>query len=107
MERKTVMTWFSKNLIEQEEATERLAAIRQQEEAIKKKMVVTTPEEPEQKPLDLDEIVRSIKECPDDILSRRAILRSIVDKVYAKRTDTGKHWRLPKDFSIKIVFKEK
>ena len=100
------MTWFSKNLIDQDDATEKLAAIRQQEESVKKKLDAVVPE-PEQSSIDLDEIVRSVRDCPDDILSRREILRSIVDRVYAKRTDTWKNWRMPKEFEIKIVFKEK
>jgi site-specific DNA recombinase len=106
-ERKTVMTWFSKNLIDQDEATEKLAAIRQQEDSIKKKLSAVAIQEPEPEPIDLDGIVRAIRDCPDDVLSRREILRSIVDRVYAKRTDTNKQWRLPKSFQIKIVFKQK
>ena len=99
------MTWFSKNLIEQDEATEKLASIRQQEEAIKKKLSAAVNPASEPESIDLAGIVRAIKDCPDDVLSRREILRSIVDRVYAKRTDTNRQWRLPKQFEVKIVFK--
>lgn len=105
-ERKTVMQWYSKNLIEQSEATEKLQSIRQQEEALKEKLAtVKDTDGEERKTLDAEDICREVRECAADYESRRRVLRAVVDKVYAYRTDKSTSLKIPYKISIRIIFK--
>ena len=98
-ERKTILSWFSNGLIEQKEATEKLQGIKEQEEELKRKLKEEVQKE---KPtvFDIDGIYKEVNSCPVDFESKRKLLLSIIDKVYAARKND-----LMLDFSIQIVFK--
>ena len=100
-ERKTILSWFSQSLIEQSEATAKLQAIKGREDALKEKLE-EPPEEPEPY-YDVEKIVKSVRSCPVDFESKRKLLLSIVDKVYAIRTD--KNTFAPVRINIRIFFK--
>ena len=85
-EKEVVMNWFSSGLLSQEQATQKLSALKSEETKLSVKLAETTPEH---KPdIDLKEIVNKIKNCPLDVESKRAVVLQYIDKVYFVRTDS-------------------
>ena len=103
-EKEVVMGWFSDGLLSQEQATQKLAALKAEETKLNAKIVESDPQHvPE---IDLPEIVDKIKNCPLDVESKRAVILEYIDKVYFVRTDSSygkKHKAYRVEFNI--VFK--
>ena len=103
-EKEVVMGWFSDGLLSQEQATQKLAALKAEETKLNAKIVESDPQHvPE---IDLPEIVDKIKNCPLDVESKRAVILEYIDKVYFVRTDSS-YGKKKKTYRVEfnIVFK--
>ena len=98
-ERKTILSWFSNNLIEQKEATEKLQVIKQKEEELKKQLAKEATKEPPTV-FNIDKIFKEVHSCRNDFESKRKLALSIIDKVYAERIGD-----IPPKFSVQISIK--
>ena len=101
-ERRTIMSWYSQNLISQEDATDKLQSIKQQEGELKKKLSNSPKEETV---LSASDICQRVQSCGADFESKRNVVLSIVDKVYAMRMDTKRSTQIPLEIKLRIVFK--
>lgn len=102
-EREVVMKWFNESLLTEEEASKRLAELKENELIIRRKMDNLPPPKKEIS-LNAAAICAIVKKCPATPEARRAVLLQIIDKVYIKRTDKSykHHYKL----EFHIIFKE-
>jgi hypothetical protein len=100
-ERKSVMAWFSQQLLTHEEATERLEALREAEEKLLKENISTEAPALQR---DLQAIVKAVATCEDSSIVRREVVKSIIDKVILTRTD-NKLGRENYALDIQIIFR--
>ena len=84
-EKKVVMEWFSQGLLTQEQATQKLASLKNEETKLSAKLVESIPNHTPQ--IDLKGIVDAVKNCPLDTSSKRAVVLQNIDKVFFIRTD--------------------
>jgi site-specific DNA recombinase len=100
-ERKSVMTWFSKQLLTHDEATERLEAIKKAETKLLKENVPSPSQSPQ---MDYQKACEAVMNCDVSTESRRNIVLKLIDRVEIMRTDNAvgiKNYKL----SINIHFK--
>jgi site-specific DNA recombinase len=100
-ERKSVMSWFSQQLLTHEEATERLEALKKAEEKLMQENVPAKPTTPQRS---LQAIVEAVSTCEESSEVRREVVKRIIDRVILTRTDKRKgqsHYQL----DIKIIFR--
>jgi site-specific DNA recombinase len=83
-ERKSVMMWYSKQLLTYEEATEKLEALKKAEDKLLKQDIPTIPIQPQR---DLQQLVDDVMNCEPTIEAKRALVLKVVDKVVLLRTD--------------------
>lgn len=100
--RRAVMGWFSQSLLSQDEATDKLSALKAQEERLQKALLQLAPA-PHAAPLDLGAVCQAVQECPPDIASRRQIVLAVVDRAYILRCDNNYGHRY--NLEIRILFK--
>ena len=100
-ERKSVMAWFSQQLLTHEEATERLEALREAEDKLLKENISTEAPALQR---DLQAIVEAVSTCEDSSIVRREVVKSIIDKVILTRTD-NKLGRENYALDIQIIFR--
>ncbi len=103
-EKEVVMNWFSDGLLSQEQATQKLTALKNEETKLAAKIVEADPQHvPE---INLQDIVEKIKNCPLDVASKRAVVLQYIEKVYFTRTDSS-YKKKEKAYRVEfnIVFK--
>jgi hypothetical protein len=83
-ERKSVMLWFSQQLLTHEEATERLEALKKAENKLLQENITTQAKSPR---MDAEKVCKAVADCNISLESRRSIVRKLIDKVVFKRTD--------------------
>lgn len=83
-ERKSVMLWFSQQLLTHEEATERLEALKKAENKLLQENVSTKAKIPQ---MDAEKVCKAVADCDISLESRRSIVRKLIEKVVFKRTD--------------------
>lgn len=93
------MGWFSKSFITQEDATKKLSKLKSEEEKLLAKLERLPKDEPERSPSELEKICSAVASCPDDFLSRRRVVQSIIESVALERTDTK---RKTNDYTLKF-----
>lgn len=99
-----IMTWFSKSLLTQSEATERLLEIKSDEKKIAAAISALEKNDPrEYEAATPDEICEAVSSCPDSIEAKRRIVLAVVDRVDVIRRDYNYGHKYILDF--KIVFK--
>lgn len=84
-EKTVVMQWFSQGLLTQEQATQKLASLKNEETRLSAKLFESVPEHTPQ--IDLKGIVNAVKNCPLDTSSKRAVVLQNIDKIFFIRTD--------------------
>ncbi|MBQ7499084.1 MAG: recombinase family protein [Selenomonas sp.] len=99
-EKEAVMEWFSKSFITQEDATKKLSKLKSEEEKLLSKLERLPKEEPKRhSPAELERICSAVASCPQDFLSRRRVIQSLIDSVVFERTDTKKK---ANDYTLKF-----
>ena len=83
-ERKSVMLWFSQQLLTHEEATERLEALKKAENKLLQENIPTQAKSPQ---MDAEKVCKAVADCDISLESRRHIVRTLIEKVVFKRTD--------------------
>ncbi len=101
-ERKAVMTWFSQSLITQEEATQKLISLKHKIEEIEHRIAASEKETSKAQP-DAETICKLVNTCPSDIESRRAVVLTVVERVYLQRLDNNYGHKY--ELAIRIVFR--
>jgi site-specific DNA recombinase len=102
-ERKSVMLWFSQQLITHEEATERLEALKKTESKL---MQENIPVKPKASQMDYRAVCEAVAVCAKNAQVRQNLVRKIVEKVEIARTDDSigaKNYKL----DIRIHFANK
>ena len=103
-EKSAVMSWFSSSLIDQSEATERLASLKAEESRLQSELASlesSACERPER--IEPADISAAVLACPSDIAARRRVVLAVVERVYLARRDHNYGHKYLCDFEI--VFK--
>jgi ATPase subunit of ABC transporter with duplicated ATPase domains len=100
-ERKSIMAWFSQQLLTHEEASERLESLKKAEESLMKENIPTTTPKPQRS---LQAIVDAVSTCEDSLPVKRELVKSLIDKVILTRTDKSVG-RKKYELAIQIVFR--
>lgn len=101
-ERKAIMTWFSNQLLSNDEATARLKELKEQEEKLLRESVKTPPKTQH---LDTEFICKTVLSCDDSPESRRAVVKQVIDKVVFQRLDKGQGYKSYK-LDITLYFRQ-
>ncbi len=91
--RQAIMNWFSNNLISMEECTQKLELLKKQESALLQKQ----KSQQEEKPIDVSEIVKTLKIYDADFDTKRNIVTKIISKIFVKKEGNSR-----KDYSLNI-----
>ena len=98
-DRAAIMEWFTNSFITQEDATKKLSKLKAEEEKLLAKLE-RLPGEPEKRSAsDLEKICAAVASCPQDLLSRRRTIQSIIESVEMERTDDRKKTN---DYTLKF-----
>ena len=93
-ERKAIMAWFSSQLITQEEATEKLEALKKAENKLLQENIPIAPRSPQ---MDYQAVCEAVSVCAKNAHTRHALVRKLVEKVVFMRTDNRsgvQHYKL-------------
>lgn len=98
-EKEAIMDWFAKSFITQEDATKRLSKLKAEEEKLSSELARLPSEGKSRSPAELEQICSAVASCPQDFLSRRRVVQSVVESVALERTDTKKKTN---DYTLKF-----
>ena len=101
-ERKVIMKWFSTSLLSQDEATEKLTALKQEESQLKEELASMAAVAPANAPKKLSpsDICTMIKNCPATAQARRKAIMTTIERVNILRTDQNYGHKYIIDFDI-------
>ena len=99
-EKEAIMEWFSKSFITQEDATKRLSKLKMEEARLSSDLARIPTEGKKRSPAELEKICAAVASCPNDFLSRRRVIQSIIESVAMERTDTNKK---KLDYTLKFI----
>jgi site-specific DNA recombinase len=96
-ERKSIMAWFSQQLLTHEEATERLTALKKAEEQLIQENIPSQPTSPQ---MDYEAVCEAVANCSKE--ARIRLVRKIVQRIDILRTDTNRKGNY--QLTIKVHF---
>lgn len=104
-ERKAVMSWFSQALIGQQEATEKLQALKAEESTLQAELAASEASQgvSPDNALDVKDICEVVRNCPADKHAKRRVLLAIIDRIDIARLDNNYGHKY--DLDINIIFK--
>lgn len=104
VERKAIMTWFSQSLIEQSDATEKLATLKKEETQLQAELSAlekSADAQGDDKIVPAD-ICSAVMNCPATYEARRRVVLAVIDKVAVNRRDLNYGLKYIMDFDIRF-----